>query len=282
MFISYKKLKQHTLSSFYEFILKKLSSTGKLKLPSNSEDLFFLSAFGNLKDEFKFINSEEIIEVATKYKTLVVKSSNGKYDFCLRGKAASYGNKTTMELFPTNCNLKSGIICKLNIYKPPSCSSIQSSDPGKLLLDPALKNVKQSLVLPVRNQFLDLFKRLNITASFEILFRTLWYSNLPCFDVYGVTSEKPLEKGIIKACFWKGRSIPCAAIFTTIPTDQGMCCAFNMNPLNKIFNGKLYVDLALEMQGSDRQSAFMDTTLPDWFANDKSAQPGETIHISKV
>jgi hypothetical protein len=56
-----------------------------------------------------------------------------------------------------------------------------------------------------------------------------------------------------------------------------MCCAFNKDPLNEIFNGKLYVDLALEMQDSDKQAAFMDTTLPDWFANDKSAQPGESI-----
>jgi hypothetical protein len=31
------------------------------------------------------------------------------------------------------------------------------------------------------------------------------------------------------------------------------------------------------MQDSDRQAAFMDTTLPDWFSNDKSAQPGEPI-----
>ena len=246
-----------------------------LKLPSGAGDFFFLSAFGNSKDEFKFKDSEDIIEVTKKYPNLTFKSSNGSYDFCLRGKVDS--NQTKLELLPSNCNMTSGIICKLGIYKPPLCSNNQLNDPIKLLLDPAFKNVKESLVLPSRNQFLDMFKRLNITASFELLFRMLWYSNLPCFDVFGVTSEKPFEKGIIKGCFWKGKIIPCAAFFTPIPTDRGMCCAFNKDPLNEIFNGKLYVDLALEMQDSDRQAAFMDTTLPDWFSNDKSAQPGEPI-----
>jgi hypothetical protein len=239
-----------------------------------------LSAFGNSKDEFKFKDSEEIIEVVTKYPTLVFKRSSGAYDFCLRGKVGS--NKTKLELLPTNCNMTSGIICKLKINKPPLCSSNQSSDPGKLMLDPALMAVRESLVLPSRNQFIEMFKRLNITESFELLFRMLWYSNLPCFDVYGVTSEKPYEKGIIKGCFWKGKSIPCAAIFTPIPTDRGMCCAFNKDPLNQIFNGKLYVDLALEMQNSDKQAAFMDTTLPDWFGNDKSAQPGNRMYNSNT
>ncbi len=254
--------------------------TGKLKLPTNSEDFFFLSAFGNSKDEFKFKASEEIIDVVNNYPTLVFKRSIGTYDFCLRGKVDSY--KTKLELLPTNCNMTSGIICKLDIFEPPLCNSNQSNDPGKLMLDPALMMVRESLVLPSRNQFIEMFARLNITQSFELLFRMLWYSNLPCFDVYGVTSERPFEKGIIKGCFWKGKSIPCAAIFTPIPTDRGMCCAFNKDPLNEIFNGKLFVDLALEMQDSDRQAAFMDTTLPDWFSNDKSAQPGEPIMSTNV
>ncbi len=244
-------------------------------MPSYSDDFFFISAFGNSKDEFKFKNSEEIIEVTNMFQTLVFKSSNGSYDFCLRGKVAANGNKTVLNLFPTNCNMTSGIICKLDIYQPLLCNSKSLNDPVRLLLDPVLKKERENLVSPSRNEFLDMFKRLNITASFELLFRILWYSNLPCFDVYGVTSEKPYEKGIIKACLWKDKPIPCAAIFTAVPTDQGMCCAFNMDPLNKIFNGNLYVNLAQEMQDSDRNGAFMDTTLPEWFVHDKSSQPGK-------
>ena len=245
-------------------------------MPNNSGDFFFLSAFGNYKDEFKFIDSEEVIEVTKKYQSLVIQSSSGSYDFCLRGKVASSENKTKLELLPTNCNVTSGIICKLEVFKTPLCnSSNHSNDALRLMLDPILKKVKDDLVWPSKNQFIDMFKRLDITASFDLLFRMLWYSNLPCFDVYGVTSEVPFEKGIIKGCFWKGKPIPCAAIFSPIPTDRGMCCAFNMNSMNEIFNGKSYVNLAMEMQNSDRQAAFMDTTLPEWFTNDKSAQPGK-------
>ena len=119
-----------------------------------------------------------------------------------------------------------------------------------------------------------MFKRLNSTAAFETLFRMLWYSTLPCFDVYGVTSEEPFEKGIIKACYWKGRPVSCAAIFSPIPTDRGMCCAFNMESLNSLFNGKSYVDLAMEMQDSDKRSEFMDSDIPEWLPGDKASQPG--------
>jgi hypothetical protein len=88
-----------------------------------------LSAFGNSKNEFKFKNSKEIIEVANKYQAMVFKSSNGLYDYCLRGQVATNGNKTVLNLFPTNCNMTSGIICKLDFYDPPLCSSNLSNDP---------------------------------------------------------------------------------------------------------------------------------------------------------
>ena len=80
-----------------------------------------------------------------------------------------------------------------------------------------------------------------IKFFFKLDSRMLWYSNLPCFDVHGVTSHVPHEKSILKACYWKGNNIPCAAIFYPIPTDRGMCCAFNMNPLNEIFNGGIRI-----------------------------------------
>ena len=36
------------------------------------------------------------------------------------------------------------------------------------------------------------------------------------------------EHSMLKKCFWKGRRLDCAAIFTVFPTDRGMCCTFNM------------------------------------------------------
>jgi len=95
-------------------------------------------------------------------------------------------------------------------------------------------------------------------------------------DVYGVTSEKPFESSVLKSCYWKGKPINCAAIFSPIPTERGMCCTFNMKPINEIFNGKSYVDLAMDLQSFDRNSYFMDTTMPEWFMQDKITQPGVT------
>ena len=37
------------------------------------------------------------------------------------------------------------------------------------------------------------------------------------------------ERSMLKKCYWKGRAVDCAAIFTVFPTDRGMCCTFNMH-----------------------------------------------------
>ena len=117
-----------------------------------------------------------------------------------------------------------------------------------------------------------------LLSLWVICSRMLWYSNLPCFDVNGVTSENRDENALIKACYWEGRLIPCAAIFSPIPTDRGMCCAFNMKSFDEIFVGKKFVNLAKELQEDDKNSAFMDAKLPDWYSQGgMSAQPGDYI-----
>ncbi len=59
--------------------------------------------------------------------------------------------------------------------------------------------------------------------------------------------------------------------------DRGMCCSFKMKPLNEIFAGKTFVNLAMAMQDFDKQSSLVDTSVPSWYDGDgKSsfAQPG--------
>ena len=45
----------------------------------------------------------------------------------------------------------------------------------------------------------------------------MWYSQLPCFDVAGITSESTAAAdqtaAMVKRCYWKGLRINCAAIF---------------------------------------------------------------------
>ncbi len=238
------------------------------------EGHFFISAFGNSDDGFYFRTSKNPIN-ELKYPSLKLKTSSGDYDFCLRAKIMPNFNNSFIELTPTGCNSMCGVICRQKIYEPPKCLENQlSNDSYQIFMDPILTNEKENIVAAYQSKYLEMFSRLNFKAGFETLFRMLWYSTLPCFDVYGVTSEEPFEKGIIKACYWKGRPVSCAAIFSPIPTDQGMCCAFNMESLDAIYNGKAYVDLATEMQASDKRSAFMDSDLPAWWDEDTSSQPG--------
>ena len=73
-------------------------------------------------------------------------------------------------------------------------------------------------------------------TSYNALFEIMWYTQLPCFDIEGVTSKENDQYGMLKGCFWKGVKMPCSKIFKAFPTDQGMCCTFNMAAANDIFS----------------------------------------------
>ena len=55
------------------------------------------------------------------------------------------------------------------------------------------------------------------------------------FSPTDVTSRSMDEKSMIKRCYWKGTAINCALIFRTFPSDQGMCCTFNMDAAEDMF-----------------------------------------------
>ena len=76
--------------------------------------------------------------------------------------------------------------------------------------------------------------------GYKSLFEVLWYQQLPCFDVKSTTSESNHQHGMIKYCEWKGRTMPCSAIFKTTPTDRGMCCTFNLQAAEKMFKDEEY------------------------------------------
>jgi len=225
-------------------------------------------------DGFRFKDSDAMIDTNQTFPSIILKSESGTFDYCLKAKIVTVSNVSKLELTPSNCNTESGVVCK---SKPLTCDPKLATDSNgalKLQMDPAYVNTKETLTLPKRKIMKELFQRLDKTKAFETLFRIMWYSNLPCSDIFGITSETPFETSLIKACYWKGKPINCAAIFSPIPTDRGMCCAFNMKAMNEIFNGKSYVDLAMDLQAFDRQSTFMDSTVPDWFKKNKFSQPG--------
>ena len=97
---------------------------------------------------------------------------------------------------------------------------------------------------------------MDLQKSYPALFEILWYTQLPCFDVEGVTSDYNGQYGMLKGCFWKGREMPCSKVFDTFPTDQGMCCTFNMDKAEKMFKDGKYRDMVQKMQKRDKHLSF--------------------------
>ena len=92
----------------------------------------------------------------------------------------------------------------------------------------------------------------------------LQYNKNPCFDVKNYTSLYKGQWSLLKQCKWKGRKLPCSAIFSTYPTDKGMCCAFNMRKAEEIFKSGKYVNLVQELQEKDKNTAFESSQEPRW------------------
>jgi hypothetical protein len=124
----------------------------------------------------------------------------------------------------------------------------------------------------------------DFTFAFKTAFSSLWYAKLPCFDTVGMSAEVEGERGILKRCSWKGKTVPCSAIFTTYPTDQGMCCSFNMKAADKIFIDSQYLALTKDLQNTDLNSSFEDSTIPDWYLNrsEPRTQPGSNMGLRVV
>ena len=107
-------------------------------------------------------------------------------------------------------------------------------------------------------------------ACFCINRNTFRYTQLPCFDVAGVTSEmnEANKYGMLKSCSWKGVKLPCSKLFTTYPTYQGMCCTFNMKKADQMFKDSRYQKMVTFMQARDKNHSFeRDKDIGDWIEN---------------
>ena len=117
------------------------------------------------------------------------------------------------------------------------------------------------------------FGSIDMEKSYKSLFELLWYSQMPCFDVRGLTSRAKDELSFLKKCFWKEKPISCNAIFNQRPTDEGMCCSFNMKKADELLKESKYREAISERQAKDTDSAFETKHLPDWYINDEEPSP---------
>ena len=112
-----------------------------------------------------------------------------------------------------------------------------------------------------------------MNKSYKQLFELLWYSQMPCFDVKGLTSEAKDELSFLKKCYWKEEPISCNAIFQERPTDQGICCSFNMKKADEMLRESKYTEAIRTMQSKDAEFAFETNDMPSWYVQNKEPKP---------
>ena len=133
-----------------------------------------------------------------------------------------------------------------------------------LLLDPSKENERESKKNESKQDYKDRFGNMDLIQTYSSLFEILWYSQMPCFDVKNVTSDTADQMSIIKRCSWKGKDVACPAIFKTLPTDRGMCCSFNMEKAEELFEKSKYAEMVQTMQDQDMGNRY-DILYLDYF-----------------
>ena len=91
------------------------------------------------------------------------------------------------------------------------------------------------------------------------------YTELPCFDMDGFGDSA----GMLKSCIWKGQEYPCKLLFQNVPTDQGMCCSFNMKKAEEMFKESQYQKLIQKMQNEDFDQSIPVNTKIDIISDDE-------------
>jgi hypothetical protein len=142
-----------------------------------------------------------------------------------------------------------------------------------MLLDPTLQTGVAETFQIVKTSFRDQFKKIDPIISYEQLMSHLWYSTLPCFDIPGITAKTDGKKAILKYCKWKGLKIPCSDIFVAFPTDNGICCAFNIKSANEIFARNSYSEMISKFQKIDKKISFHSNSTSKNI--DMTIQPGK-------
>jgi len=237
--------------------------TGKMGTPTKN---FFIDA--QRDENFDFALGPNTISGS--FNNLKLPTNDDGSQYCLTAKYTS--GVDTLQLSQDDCQANFAVICRAVQNANTSCtgtSTFTKSNTLDLLLDPKLQTSKKKATSQLKKVYKDMFKRLDQTNSFVGVFSNLWYASLPCFDTKGMTAYKDGQKSVLKYCEWKGTQIPCAAMFTKFPTDQGMCCSFNIRGAEEIFKGQTYSKLVSQLQVIDKNASFADSTLPKKYMRNK-------------
>jgi len=83
---------------------------------------------------------------------------------------------------------------------------------------------------------------------------------------------------------WKGRLMPCSAIFKKVATDVGICCAFNMQEADILFVDSQYTSLITGLQQEEKILAFPSNLDTDWYTakNEPISQAGNAMGLTVI
>jgi hypothetical protein len=241
--------------------------------------------FGNLQKRF-FIMASRVSFGEFKFGSIIIDETNFPSiyykpdirDLSNHNCLTAMKNETSMKLnvFITDCMEQHLIICRKVLLMKPNCSAMSTftkKAPFSILLNQDLKSDFQKSVAYKKAKTMDMINRVNISEAYRSIFQSLWYSFIPCFDVRNI-SRQVYEMSLLRYCEWKGIPISCSAIFTTFPTDQGLCCSFNMKAADEIFIATKYRETLQEMQISDKDSAFLSSNVPTILTQNIEPQAG--------
>ena len=170
----------------------------------------------------------------------------------------------TLDLHTSDCVKEQLIFCRKVLFSKPNCSekpSFTNKSAFSILMNPHLKRKYQQAIAYQKAEMMDMLKRLDMVKAYQWIIRALWYSFIPCFDVRNITADM-YEMSMLRYCEWRGEPISCSAIFTTFPTDKGLCCSFNMKAADEIYVESTFRETLQAMQSSDKINSFIPSTPP--------------------
>ncbi len=179
----------------------------------------------------------------------------------------------TLDLITAECISKMQIVCRKILFVRPNCSIVSRFTNHNMLaivLDPTLKHQYQQAIAYKKIVLIDKIQRINLQEVYKSFYELLWYSSIPCFQIRNLTAGDN-DYAILRYCEWKGIPISCSAIFTSFPTDQGMCCSFNMKAADDIYTETTFRDMLHNIQSSDKISSFLNSKIP--IAYEKGIEP---------
>ena len=225
-----------------------------LSINRKSNITFFLRPFKNgsqfISRDYQFYKDVTI----TPDTFSLLKFPNQDSDFALDCLAANLtATSEYISVFPVKCSSKiaNAYFCSC-VYVECSIDSVDQVD---MLFDPVFAEDLVNGIMTETNEVEKTIISLDQTKTFDNIFKTLWYTGLPCFDSTNLTANNEDDRSILKYCEWKGLAIPCSAIFSTFPTDKGMCCSFNMKAAEEVFKGQTFSQIVEDLQIQDRNNS---------------------------